>query len=134
LKDPVFRGFFTPTKSFRTSGQQTIHSPSGGADPTFNQKKRVLGQLGKDCNFMETSDNSNVTVSYHATVRMRQMGLGPAEVTRAVAGPDVEYPGKSSSDGRPTRIAVRGRLAVVRSLDGVVVTVLWHRADARHAA
>ena len=50
---------------------------------------------------METkSENDNFTASYHATVRMRQMGLGPAEETRAVTGPEVEYPRKPSSDGR----------------------------------
>ena len=84
---------------------------------------------------METNaESNNLKVSYHAAIRMREMGLDSGEVTRAVACPEVEYPGKPSSDGRPTRIAVRGRLAVVRSLDGGVVTVLWHRADARRAA
>jgi hypothetical protein len=65
---------------------------------------------------------------------MREMGLEPPEVLTAVADPLLEYPGKPGADGVPTRIAVRGRLAVVRSFDGVVITVLWHRVAARAAA
>lgn len=84
---------------------------------------------------MDLNDEvNNITVSFHAVNRMRQMGLRWGEVATAIAEPELEYPGKPSRDGRPTRIAVRGHLAVVRSLDGVIVTVLWHRADARFAA
>jgi hypothetical protein len=79
------------------------------------------------------SENNNIAVSFHAAMRMHEMNLDTAEISRAIEDPEVEYPGKPNR-GRATRVAVRGRLAVVHSLDGVVITVLWHRAEARFAA
>lgn len=75
-----------------------------------------------------------VTISFHAAQRIRQMNLDYHEVIRTVLNPDMKYPGRPSHSGLPTQIRVRGRLAVVCSLDNVVVTILWHRADTRSAA
>lgn len=74
--------------------------------------------------------STDVTISYHATLRIAEMGLTPGEVLRALAEPDFTYPSpKRYGDGR--MVAVRDRLAVVFSTDGNVITVLWHRREGR---
>ena len=72
-----------------------------------------------------------VKLSEHAVERMGQMGVTCEEVGMAFTEPETVYPGsRQYRDGRTCY--QRGRIvAVVRALDGLVITVLWHRAEGR---
>jgi hypothetical protein len=73
--------------------------------------------------------------SPHAVGRMAEMDVSVEEILWALRDPECNYPGRPSSDGSPTRLAVAGRVAVIYSArDHVVITVLWHGRDSRSAA
>lgn len=71
-------------------------------------------------------------ITPHAHGRIREMGLTTDEVLRAVANPELSYPGpKKYPPGRT--IHVRGDIAVVvADADHCILTVLWHRKEGRY--
>lgn len=85
--------------------------------------------------FPRISGGTEIVVTFHARQRIAEMRLDVDEVLTVLASPEVEYPGRPDQKGRPTRIAVGGRLAVVATSDrSAVLTVLWHGAEGRVAA
>ena len=80
-------------------------------------------------------NSSSPRVSNHARERVQEMRLDTAEALTVVERPEGEYPGRPSSDGRPTLIAVARQLAVVVAADrSAIVTVLWRGHEGRDAA
>lgn len=72
------------------------------------------------------------TLTGHAQHRMDEMGLTAAQIFRAVANPDLAYPGRSGPGGQQRRVLVAQGLAVVVALDHrTVITVLWDGATQR---
>jgi hypothetical protein len=73
--------------------------------------------------------------SPHAVTRTMEMELSVGEVLEALHRPECSYPGRRSSAGGATRVAVGGRVAVVYAADdNVVITVLWAGKESRTAA
>jgi len=66
-------------------------------------------------------------ISWHATRRMREMGVSQAEVLKVLQNPDVDYP---CVDDPSRRIRQGGRLAICYAEgSGTIITVLWRRVE-----
>ena len=72
-----------------------------------------------------------IILSKHADERRVQMGVTLAEIWDALRDPDMVMPGpKTHPPGRTN--TVKGKLVVVTDdVTGVVITLLWHRAEGR---
>lgn len=71
-----------------------------------------------------------VTLSIHAHTRCSEMAVPIDEVESVMRSPEISYPSPAKY-GESRLISVGGRLAVVHSADGAVITVLWRGRDSR---
>jgi hypothetical protein len=79
-----------------------------------------------------------IDISRHAWERMAEMDVDTDEVREVLQFPELNYPSTRPADrGTNRMVAVGGRLAVPYVPSGrtegrpLVLTVLWHRKDAR---
>lgn len=71
------------------------------------------------------------SMSFHATLRVNEMGLTEGEVVDALNWPSVTYPSPPKY-GHGRSVAVSGRLAVVHNASTrTIITVLWNGASGR---
>lgn len=79
---------------------------------------------------MMTMTYQPLRLTDHAQQRREEMGIGTKEIKHALRNPDTVYPGAPGHP--PGRLCYqRGRLVVIVSEEGQVVTLLWHRKENR---
>jgi len=66
------------------------------------------------------------TLTPHAVMRRREMGVTEDEIEAVLAEPELVYPTWSQR-----RCYQRGRLVVVANEEREVITLLWHRKEGR---
>jgi hypothetical protein len=74
-------------------------------------------------------DGEGLRYSTHAAERRAQMNLRHHEVRNALDHPETTYPNEHRAIGGTCYQA--GRVVVVTSGDGLIITLLWHKAEGR---
>jgi hypothetical protein len=74
-------------------------------------------------------DGEGLRYSTHAAKRRAEMNVRHHEVRNALDHPEMSYPADNRAIGGTCYQA--GRLVVITSGDGLIVTLLWHGAEGR---
>jgi hypothetical protein len=117
----------------RQSGHRSWHQCACGAvlDIPLIDQKRARREPAVPAPVTERifDDGEGLRYSSHAAKRRAEMNVRHHEVRNALDHPETSYPADKRALGGTCYQA--GRIVVITSADGLIVTLLWHRAEGR---